>query len=102
MAVQRSVRVCSCVENIWRMCGECNCVKIDVTMSRDVWLCSREMFIWKGDMYLYVKRCNYVEIEIFRKIFQDEVKEKFTIRKHVYFLIYPQIEKSSPQIRFFF
>lgn len=48
VAVQRSVRVCSCVENIWRMCGECNCVKIDVTMSRGVWLCSREMYVCTG------------------------------------------------------
>lgn len=51
VAVQRSAR---CVAVLWRMCGECNCVKINVIMSRDVWLCSREMYAFKGR---YVSVC---------------------------------------------
>ena len=37
----------------------------------------------------------YLGGDIFREIFQDEVKEKAS-EKRVHFLIYPQIEKSSP------
>ena len=39
MKREKGVKVCRCVENIWRMYAECNCVKIDVTMYRDEWMC---------------------------------------------------------------
>lgn len=50
----------------------------------------------RSGMSLYVKRGRCVETERFSEIFQDEIKEKVTIRKCVFPYLFPQIEKSSP------
>lgn len=37
-------------EVVWRIYGECNFIKIDVTMHRDVCLCRRDMYVCKERM----------------------------------------------------